>query len=220
MGVNCEQVWREISNYLDDDVEPGLRAALEEHFRGCKRCTSVLEGTRNVIRLYGDPQMFELPIGFSQRLQRRIDQSLLRPRGTAWGWVVALAASLLLVGSVELGQLSAFTTPALRSELADPASSHIPEDMQVVVTTDGKTEKWVAETPPPNGLYRAGWRQTMIKGGEELTVNGFLSKDGDNLMWAQSVDFADGRRITLNSSPLPQAPGAGRGGRGGGPPEQ
>jgi hypothetical protein len=151
MGVNCEQVWREISNYLDDDLEPGLRAALEEHFRGCKHCTSVLEGTRNVIRLYGDPQMFELPLGFSQRLQRRIDQSLLRPRGTAWGWVVALAASLLLVGGVELGHLSAFTTPALRSELADPATSHIAEDMQVVVTTDGKTFHGGAGCPYMHG---------------------------------------------------------------------
>ena len=88
-----------------------------------------------------------------------------------------------------------------------------------VITPEGKTEQWTAETPPPNGLYRAGWRQNMIKGGEELTVNGFLSKDGANLMWAQSVDFADGRRITLNSSPLPQAQGEGRGGRGGGPPQ-
>jgi hypothetical protein len=81
-----------------------------------------------------------------------------------------------------------------------------------VTDGDGKTVHWIAETPPPNGLYRAGWRQNMIKGGEEITVNGYLSKDGDNLMWAQSVDFADGRRITLNSSPLPQN---GRGGAGG-----
>jgi len=88
-----------------------------------------------------------------------------------------------------------------------------------VTTPEGKTETWTAETPPPNGLYRAGWRQTMIKGGEEITVNGFLSKDGTNLMWAQSVEFADGRRITLNSSPLPQQPGEGRGARGG-PPAQ
>ena len=27
MVVNCEEVWREISNYLEDDVEPSLRAA-------------------------------------------------------------------------------------------------------------------------------------------------------------------------------------------------
>jgi hypothetical protein len=89
-----------------------------------------------------------------------------------------------------------------------------------VTTPDGKTEQWSAETPPPNGLYRAGWRQSMIKGGEEITVNGFLSKDGTNLMWAQSVDFADGRRITLNSSPEPQQGGAARGGGRGAPPPQ
>ncbi len=79
-----------------------------------------------------------------------------------------------------------------------------------VTNADGTTETWAAETPPPNGLYRAGWRQNMIKGGEELTVNGFLAKDGTRLMWAQSVDFSDGRRITLNSSPEPQ-PGRGGG---------
>jgi hypothetical protein len=103
---------------------------------------------------------------------------------------------------------------AIKMDWVNPHSHLIFE----VTTPEGKTEKWVAETPPPNGLYRAGWRQTMIKGGEEITVNGYLAKDGDNLMWAQSVDFADGRRITLNSSPEPQKDG-GRGGRGGGNPQ-
>jgi len=103
---------------------------------------------------------------------------------------------------------------AIKMDWVNPHSHLIFE----VTTPDGKTEQWTAETPPPNGLYRAGWRQTMIKGGEELTVNGYLAKDGANLMWAQSVDFADGRRITLNSGPEPQQGGAARGGRGGGPP--
>ena len=108
---------------------------------------------------------------------------------------------------------------AVKMDWVNPHSHLIFE----VTTPEGKVEKWSAETPPPNGLYRAGWRQNMIKGGEEITVNGFLAKDGDNLMWAQSVDFADGRRITLNSSPEPvQGRGsAGAAGRGpGGPPEQ
>lgn len=96
---------------------------------------------------------------------------------------------------------------AVKMDWVNPHSHLIFE----VTTPDGKVEKWIAETPPPNGLYRAGWRQNMIKGGEEITVNGFLAKDGDNLMWAQSVDFSDGRRITLNSSPLPQGQGPGEG---------
>lgn len=99
---------------------------------------------------------------------------------------------------------------AVKMEWVNPHSHLIFE----VTTPDGKTEQWSAETPPPNGLYRAGWRQNMIKGGEELTVNGFLAKDGTNLMWAQSVDFADGRRITLNSSPEPVKKEGEQGGNG------
>ena len=33
MVVNCEQVWNEISNYLDDEVDAATRAAMEAHFR-------------------------------------------------------------------------------------------------------------------------------------------------------------------------------------------
>src|SRR5580658_986172 len=70
-----------------------------------------------------------------------------------------------------------------------------------VTDTDGKTAEWKAETPPPNGLYRSGWRKNMLKDGDEITVQGYLAKDGDNLMWSQSVTFADGSKLTLNSAP-------------------
>jgi anti-sigma factor RsiW len=73
MVVNCEEVWREISNYVDGEVEPTLRVAMDEHIRGCKRCSAVLDGTRNVVELYGDERMSEVPLGFSNRLHRRLD---------------------------------------------------------------------------------------------------------------------------------------------------
>ncbi|HUC29546.1 MAG TPA: zf-HC2 domain-containing protein, partial [Candidatus Acidoferrum sp.] len=66
-AVNCEKVWREISNYLEGDVDAALRAAMDEHFHTCKRCASVLEGTRNVIQLYSDERMIEVPSGFGRR---------------------------------------------------------------------------------------------------------------------------------------------------------
>ena len=31
--INCLEVWKEISNYLDNDVEPELRARIEAHLR-------------------------------------------------------------------------------------------------------------------------------------------------------------------------------------------
>jgi anti-sigma factor RsiW len=138
MVVKCEDVWREISNYLEGDVDPGLRSAIEEHLRGCKHCTAVLEGTRNVIQVYGDERMFELPAGFSQRLRRRLEENMPSRRGTAFGWMVAFATAILLAGSFELGRASANPRQQLRSEHAQ-TSSAIPAGLVVVVSDEGKT---------------------------------------------------------------------------------
>ena len=70
-----------------------------------------------------------------------------------------------------------------------------------VATPDGKVEEWGCETPPPNGLYRSGWRKNMLKEGDEITVQGYLAKDATHVMWSQSVTFADGSRLTLGSAP-------------------
>jgi hypothetical protein len=70
-----------------------------------------------------------------------------------------------------------------------------------VTNAEGKTEEWSAETPPPNGLFRSGWRKDMIKEGEEVSVQGFLAKDGSHTMWSQSVTMANGTRLTLGSAP-------------------
>jgi hypothetical protein len=138
MVVNCEQVWREISNYLEGEVDPALRAAMEEHFRGCKHCSAVLDGTRNVIQLYGDERMLEIPLGFSHRLHRRLEENMSPARRTFLGWMVAATAAVLVGSSFEVARSSVFRHPELRSEHAQPGSN-VPPDMMVVVATDGKT---------------------------------------------------------------------------------
>ena len=136
MVVNCEHVWREISNYLEDDLDATLRSAMEEHFRSCQHCKAVLDGTRNVIRLYGDDRMFELPSGFSRRMERRLTQNTVVHRGTWTGWLVAAAALVLIAGSL---RLASSVTPdhPLKSEHAQPGKD-IPPDMVVVVTVGAK----------------------------------------------------------------------------------
>jgi anti-sigma factor (TIGR02949 family) len=72
--ISCEEVWREISNYLEGEISEELRARMEEHFKGCKHCTAVMDGTRNVVHLVGDATAFELPAGFSNRLYQKLDR--------------------------------------------------------------------------------------------------------------------------------------------------
>jgi hypothetical protein len=74
--ISCVEVWREVSNYIDDTVDSELRRRMEEHFRGCEHCAAVLDGTRNVIRLVGDGHVFDLPAGFSERLKAALARQL------------------------------------------------------------------------------------------------------------------------------------------------
>jgi hypothetical protein len=138
MVVTCEVVWREISNYLEDDVTPELRVSMDEHIHGCTRCQAVLAGTRNIVELYGDERMVDVPFGFSSRLQSRIQEAMPQRRGSAWGWMVALAFAAMLLISFEVGSSSAANRRVLRSQLAQPGKN-VPAAMLVVVSDGGKT---------------------------------------------------------------------------------
>lgn len=138
MVVNCETVWREISNYIDEEVTADLRADMEAHFAQCRHCTSVLEGVRNVVELYGDERMMEMPLGFGHRLHRRLDEDLYPTRRGFFGWMVAAAAGVLVAGGFELARSSSPQRLDLRSAHAQPGHG-VPPEMMVVVYPDGKT---------------------------------------------------------------------------------
>ena len=137
MVVTCEQVWQEISNYLENDIDSALRAAMDEHFRECKRCSSVLEGTKNVVELYGDERLFRAPLGYSWRLHGKLAEYMPRPQGTARGWLVAVAAIGLIVGGLGIATHASRNRAPLLSQHAQPGR-RIPKDLAVLVTGDSK----------------------------------------------------------------------------------
>jgi hypothetical protein len=135
--VVCDQVLREISNYVNNDVDPQLRAEMDKHFLGCQRCTSVLVGMRNVIHLYTDERMLEIPLGFSQRMHRGLKHGVGENRRGFLGWMVAAAAAVLVVGGFEVARSQSSVRSNLRSEHARSAGV-IPPQMMVVVAADGR----------------------------------------------------------------------------------
>jgi len=140
MVVTCEQVWREISSYLEGETEPALRAAMEDHFQSCKACASVLAGTRNVVALYSDERMIEVPAGFGRRLEKRIAAGVRGGRAgwSTWSaWLVPVAALVLIGGGIRLAN-SLTSNPPLKSQLAE-LGHNIPPDMPVVVSVATRT---------------------------------------------------------------------------------
>jgi len=72
--VSCDEVWRQISNYLEGEISVGLRARMDEHLKDCKRCAAVVVGTRNVVRLVGDAAVFDLLTTVSDCIDQKSDR--------------------------------------------------------------------------------------------------------------------------------------------------
>jgi putative zinc finger protein len=70
--ISCLEVWRQVSNYLENEVSAELRARIEAHVKICAHCKAVVDGTRNVVKLIADGVEYDLPPGFSQRLYSKI----------------------------------------------------------------------------------------------------------------------------------------------------
>jgi hypothetical protein len=91
--MTCQEVWANLSEFVDGETNPVLRRLMEQHLERCKHCTAVLDGTRNVVKLAADPRSFAMPHGFSDRLQSRLEDQ-----------VHALApGALLQANEMELG---------------------------------------------------------------------------------------------------------------------
>jgi hypothetical protein len=66
-----------------------------------------------------------------------------------------------------------------------------------VKNPDGTSTKWGIEGGPPNGLIRNGITKDSLKVGEELTVRGYGSRDGSNLVAGVQYERADGKAFFL-----------------------
>jgi len=77
MVIDCKHVWEHISGYLDGTLEPDVRELVQKHLEHCEICSAILDSTRNILILTADDRVFELPLGFSERLHARLDEELL-----------------------------------------------------------------------------------------------------------------------------------------------
>ena len=49
---------------------------VQKHLDHCEICSAILDSTRNILILTADERVFELPVGFSERLHARLDAEL------------------------------------------------------------------------------------------------------------------------------------------------
>jgi hypothetical protein len=81
MVIACKHVWGYISDYLDAALPEDIRLDVQKHLDHCEICSAILDATRNIIILTADERVFELPVGFSERLHARIEMELEETEG-------------------------------------------------------------------------------------------------------------------------------------------
>jgi prepilin-type processing-associated H-X9-DG protein len=65
---------------------------------------------------------------------------------------------------------------------------------------DGHVTNWNFELGGPLQLNRLGWKRDAVKVGDQISVQGYLAKDGSKMANARNVVFADGHKIFSGSS--------------------
>jgi anti-sigma factor RsiW len=76
--IDCKHVWDSISGYLDNNLEDSERNEVQKHLEHCEICSAILDSARNILILTADERVFELPLGFSERLHARLDEEMQR----------------------------------------------------------------------------------------------------------------------------------------------
>jgi hypothetical protein len=49
---------------------------VQKHLEHCEICSAILDSTRNILILTADERVFELPLGFSERLHAKLEAEI------------------------------------------------------------------------------------------------------------------------------------------------
>ena len=64
----------------------------------------------------------------------------------------------------------------------------------------GKVTRWMIEGAAPNALIRRGWNKNSLQPGVEISIEGYLAKDGSKMANGRELTLPDGRRQFAGST--------------------
>jgi anti-sigma factor RsiW len=77
--LTCDAVIREISNYIDGDLDVEMRVEIEAHLEDCRECQVIIDQTKLTVEIFCDSELVELPeavrVRLHQALRRRMHEA-------------------------------------------------------------------------------------------------------------------------------------------------
>ncbi len=74
--MNCKSVIREISDYIDGELDLAVKQEIERHLAHCEECKMVVDQTRMTVEIFCDSKPVELPGEVKSRLHEALRRKL------------------------------------------------------------------------------------------------------------------------------------------------
>jgi len=78
--LTCKDFLRELSDFLDENLDAGVRANLEEHMTECPNCWVVADTTRKTIKIYKGMDPYPVPKDVEERLMQALERKMASER--------------------------------------------------------------------------------------------------------------------------------------------
>ena len=78
--LTCKDFLSELSDYLDESLDAGLLAKLEQHITECPNCWVIADTTRKTIRIYKGMEPYPIPSDVESRLMRALEKKMAAGR--------------------------------------------------------------------------------------------------------------------------------------------
>lgn len=74
--MTCEEVRELLSSYIDGELDPNIRDALERHIKSCRECEAELAGLRHTVDMLKSLEEVEVPETFRSSLMEKVREAM------------------------------------------------------------------------------------------------------------------------------------------------
>ena len=78
--LTCKDFLTEMGEFLDDSIEPDLRATIQTHVDDCPNCWVILDTTRKTIKVYRGIEPQAIPPEIHSRVMAAIEKRIAAGR--------------------------------------------------------------------------------------------------------------------------------------------
>ena len=74
--LTCKDFLRELSDFLDENLDAEIRAKLEQHITECPNCWVIADTTRKTIKIYKGMEPYPIPSDMEERLMEALERKM------------------------------------------------------------------------------------------------------------------------------------------------